>query len=66
MSTLNLRPEYQLASDVDSVLGAPALEQADLDGHERGSTAPRAARRRLQATRLRTSSDDGFHLFRVY
>ena len=66
MTTLNMRPEYPLASDVDSVLGAPALEQAALDGNERSSTAARATRRRLLATRLRPANDDGFHLFRVY
>ena len=66
MTTLNLRPESPLASDVDSVLGAPALEQTLLDGQDRGGVTPRAARRRLQATRLRTPGDDGFHLFRVY
>ncbi|MGA8709467.1 MAG: hypothetical protein WB646_21055 [Steroidobacteraceae bacterium] len=66
MSTLNLRPEYQLASDLDSAHGMPALEQAALDGHERDSTPLRGARRRPYGTRLRMPSYDGFHLFRVY
>jgi hypothetical protein len=66
MSKLNLRPEYQLASDADSVHGVPTLEQAANDGDQRGSALLRGARRRLYATRLRSPGDDGFHLFRVY
>lgn len=67
MSKLNLRPEYHLASDDDSVHGVPAREQAATEGDDRGSTLLlRGARRRLHATRLRSPSDDGFHLFRVY
>ena len=66
MSTLNLRPEFQLAGDLDSAHGVAAVEQAALDGHERDSTPLRGARRRLYGTRLLAPSDDGFHLFRVY
>ena len=67
MSKLNLRPEYQLASDDEGVHGVPALEQAANDGDQRsGGTLLRGARRRMYATRLRSPGDDGFHLFRVY
>ncbi len=66
MSKLNLQPEYQLASDDDSVHGVAPLEPAANDDGQRGSTLVRGVRRRLHATRLRPPSDDGFRLFRIY
>lgn len=66
MSELKLKPDFEMSGDNDTLRGPAALNRLHADGLTRGSAALRSSRRRIDAARLRTPSDDGYHLFRVY
>lgn len=65
MSELQLTPEFEVTAD--AVRGETALNRAAAaDSAVRGGAQLRGRRRRIDAARLRTPTDDGYHLFRVY
>lgn len=66
MNELNLKPEFEQAGDAETLRSVAALQRAYGDGLTRGTAQLRGTRRRIDAARLRTPSDDGYHLFRVY
>jgi hypothetical protein len=66
MSELNLKPEFDLLGDEDSVRTLISRRQPGADGAGSAQSPLRSLRRRADGLRLRAPSDDGFHLFRVY
>ena len=65
MSDLQLKPEFE-SLPADGAPRGPAAAEPSAAFTEPSLAATRGLRRRLGARRLRLSSDDGFHLFRVY
>jgi hypothetical protein len=67
MSKLQLQPEFENVPAGETLRGVAAANDATAGADVAGTGSPgRAARRRSDAARLRWSTDDGFHLFRVY
>jgi hypothetical protein len=67
MMQLKLQPEFEDLPSGEKLTGAPAFGiVATACAAARNDERARGARRRIDATRLDFSSDDGFHLFRVY
>jgi hypothetical protein len=72
MSELNMRPEFAISSELEIGGGQPissdltALQQPAANDAVRALGRLRSSRRRFDAARLRTPSDDGFHPFRIY
>ena len=66
MNRFNLKTEFPLDGEQDSVRSQGAHGQAATSQAAGTGSGQRAARRRGETPRLRIRTDDGFHLFRVY